>query len=127
MFNILLQNYHLIHKQQYPTCRSFYRQKTKKHMKAGNRRKVSRLRTKNTIFVTKLSVIDERSQTLNKYNLWDSETIADRFNKVIVSFDDLTPHCIMASAMCRRESWRNCCKIRLPYRKTPISGVLHFG
>ena len=59
-------------------------------MKAGNRRKVSRLRTKNIIFVTKLSVIDERLQTLNKYNLWDSETIADSFNKVIVSFEGLT-------------------------------------
>jgi len=34
--------------------------------------------------------MDERLQTLRKYNLWDSEIIANRFNKVIVSFDDLT-------------------------------------
>lgn len=34
--------------------------------------------------------MDERFQALKKYNLWDSETIADSFNKVIVSFEGLT-------------------------------------
>ncbi len=35
--------------------------------------------------------MDERLQALRKYNLWDSETIADSFEKVLVSFNDLTP------------------------------------